>query len=80
MQLACYSLTQHMTQDVFNGLYHSPWVVIVHLIFKLIHVNVQLLAACTLLRGHLCMLVNTIKTLYIQYSHSKHFKVLKDQA
>ena len=69
-----------MSQVSSIGLYHNPWMVIVNLLFNFIHVCVQLLAACILLHGHLHKLVNTIKTLYIQYSLSKHFEILKDQA
>ena len=50
-----------LSQVSLIGLYHSPWVVIDQLTFKLIHVCVQLLAACTPLDSHLCMLVNPIK-------------------
>ena len=55
------ALLNIISQVVFIGLYHSPWAVIVHIIYKLIHVHIQLLAACVPLHGHLGIHVNTIR-------------------
>ena len=45
------------------GLYHSPCVVTVHVICKLINICIQLSAACMPLRRHLCMLVTLLDTI-----------------